>query len=44
MAPRLATQQGKDQSSKSTTTWDAYNLSELHERISTLATAVGWPQ
>jgi hypothetical protein len=24
MAPRLATQQGKDQSSKSTTTWDAY--------------------
>jgi hypothetical protein len=25
MAPRLATQQGKDQSSKSTTTWDAYS-------------------
>jgi hypothetical protein len=24
MAPRLATQQGKDQPSKSTTTWDAY--------------------
>jgi hypothetical protein len=24
MAPRLATQQGKDQSSKSTTSWDAY--------------------
>ena len=24
MAPRLATHQGKDQSSKSTTTWDAY--------------------
>jgi putative ABC transport system permease protein len=26
MAPRLATQQGKDQSSKSTTTWDAHGL------------------
>jgi hypothetical protein len=24
MAPRLATQQAKDQPSKSTTTWDAY--------------------
>ena len=28
MAPRLATQQGKDLSSKSTTTWDAYWVQE----------------
>jgi hypothetical protein len=27
MAPRLATQQAKDLSSKSTTWWDAYSLS-----------------
>jgi hypothetical protein len=36
MAPRLASQQGKDQSSKSTTTWDAYpavGASVVHARF-----------
>jgi hypothetical protein len=41
MAPRLATQQGKDQSSESTTTWDAYaNPPPVRQRVTVVGRIV----
>jgi hypothetical protein len=41
MAPHLATQQGKDQSSKSTTTWDAYGASMAQHHWSGAVASAG---